>query len=313
MENIEEITTLFKFDIVGDKYKITYLGEKPFYVNFTAKLRGVNVPVQTIRYKFTIKGEWFIPGIDYTGCSVLELRNYETKEYLFEKVINPSINKKSKKQNIICIGLNKTGTTSFANSLEKLGFNLSPEGLNFMTCVQDVPYGDLNSTFSILENERYNLYEDMPYSYPFLYEKLYERRPNDIFVLTVRKDVETWIKSVIKFYPLLQQKSEKFWEDKSFMHYQWSNEKDDILLNNQSPLFHAWGIKETSNLESKLREIYLNHNQKAIEFFSKNKSNFIVIDVSKKNELKRLCNWLGVETKQNDFDWVNKNPNLDEQ
>lgn len=313
MENIQEITTLFKFDIVGDKYKITYLGDEPIYVNFTAKLKGVHVPAQTIRYKFKIKGEWFIPGIDYTGCSILELRNYETKEYLFEKVINPSINKKIKRQNIICIGLNKTGTSSFVSSVQKLGYDLSDEGLNFMTCVQDVLHNDLNSTYSLLENERFNLYDDMPYSFPLVYEKLYERRPNDVYVLTVRKDVETWVKSVIKFYPLLQNKSEEFWQDKSYMHYQWSNEKDDILLNNQSPLFHAWGIKETSNLESKLREIYLNHNQKAIEFFSKNKSNFIVIDVSKKNELKRLCNWLGVETKQNDFDWVNKNPNLDEQ
>ena len=307
MENIQEITTLFKFDIVGDKYKITYLGEKPFYVNFTAKLRGVNVPVQTIRYKYNIKGEWFIPGIDYTGCSILELRNYETKEYLFDKVINPVVSKKRKGQNIICIGLNKTGTTSFAESMQKLGFSLSPEGLNFMTCVQDVPYDDFNSTISILENERFNLYEDMPYSYPFFYEKIYERRPNDVYVLTVRNDVDTWIKSVIKFYPLLQWKNEKDWEDMSYMHYRWSNEKDDILLNNQFPLFNALGIKDTTNLELKLREIYNTHNQGAIEFFSRKKSNFIVIDVSKKNEFKRLCNWLGIETNQNDFDWVNKN------
>jgi hypothetical protein len=176
-----------------------------------------------------------------------------------------------------------------------------------MTCVQDVLFDDLNSTFSILENERYNLYEDMPYSFPLLYEKIYERRPEDVFVLTVRNDVETWIKSVINFYPLLQNKTEKEWEDKSYMRYVWSNEKDDILLNNQFPLLDAWGIKDTTNLESKLREIYNTHNQSAIEFFSRKKSNFIVIDVSKKNELKRLSNWLGIETNQNDFDWVNKN------
>lgn len=307
MESLVDVTSLFKFDIVGDKYKITYLGKPPIYINFSVKLKGLSVPVQTIRHEYQTKGEWFIPSIDYTGCAILEVRNYETKQYLFDKVINPVVSKKRKEQNIICIGLNKTGTSSFSESLQKLGYRLSPEGLNFMTCAQDVLFDDLNSTFSILENERYNLYEDMPYSFPLLYEKIYERRPEDVFVLTVRNDVETWIKSVINFYPLLQNKTEKEWEDKSYMRYVWSNEKDDILLNNQFPLFDAWGIKDTTNLESKLREIYNTHNRSAIEFFSRKKSNFIVIDVSKKNELKRLSNWLGIETNQNDFDWVNKN------
>jgi hypothetical protein len=312
MESLVNLMSLFKFDIVEDKYKITYLGEKPFYVQITAKLKGLKAPVQTIRYKFTVKGEWFIPSMDYTGCSILEISEFETKKYLFEKVINPSINKKNKGQNIICIGLNKTGTSSFISSLEKLNFKHPKEGINFMSCAQDVLHGDLNSTFSLLENERFNLYSDIPFSFPIIYEKLYEKRPNDVFVLTVRTDFETWVNSVINFYVNLQEKSKDFWEDMTYMHYKWSNEKDEILLNNEFSLYYAWGIKETSNLESKLKELYLNHNQKAIEFFSKNKSNFMVIDVSKKNELKKLCNWLGVETKQNDFDWVNKNPNLDE-
>jgi hypothetical protein len=44
-----------------------------------------------------------------------------------------------------------------------------------------------------------------------------------------------------------------------------------------------------------------------IKFFrEKNFSNFVVIDMSRKDELKRFTNWLGIKNNKQDFSWENK-------
>jgi hypothetical protein len=297
---------LFKFDIVGNKYKITYLGDNPMFILFSVKLKGINIAVQSIRFEFKMKGHWFVPDLDYTGCVSLELKEFRTNKTLFEKIIDRSLNQKVKRQNIVCIGLNKTGTSSFVSSLQKLGFDKFLEAVAIQTISQDVHHGDLNSMFSTLENERYNLYNDVPYSFPKMYEKMYERRPDDVYVLTVRSDVSKWVKSVINFYPILKNKNVESWRDKSFMHTEFVNGETRYLLNHENPLYHSWGIEDTTNLEDKLSNVYLEHIEKTIQFFSNHKSNFIVVDVSKENELFRFCDWLNIKTENNNFEWVNK-------
>jgi hypothetical protein len=38
----------------------------------------------------------------------------------------------------------------------------------------------------------------------------------------------------------------------------------------------------------------------------KNFSNFVVIDMSRKDESKRFTNWLGIKNNKQDFSWENK-------
>ena len=294
----------FDFEIVGDKYKITYLGDKPINVLITVKLRGIRIPAETIRFGFTGRGNWFIPGLNYTGCNILELRNLDDGSLLFNKVIDPKISVKVKKQNVICVGLNKTGTSSFVSSLEKIGFNRPVESFMFHTCAQDVFHGDFYTTLSSLENERYNLYRDLPFSIPGVYRTLYKHRPDDIYVLTVRENIDKWVNSVINFYPSL---SNPKMNDSSYLSTTFSNHTEDSLLNSLRVQFESWGIDNLDNLQEKLQKVYIKHNNDVINFFSQNKSNFIVLDVSKKGEFKSFCNWMGIETEQEDFDWVNKN------
>jgi hypothetical protein len=71
----------------------------------------------------------------------------------------------------------------------------------------------------------------------------------------------------------------------------------------------SWNIKHTNNLQQSLVEVYENHTQECLNFFE-NKSNFFVVEIEKKSELKKLTDWLGVENQDLDFPWINKNPNL---
>jgi hypothetical protein len=290
-----------EFIQVGDKYKILYKGQNKKYLVFTTILKGVETPIDSIRYEFNVRGEWFIPNLTYVGCSKIEIRDYLTSEYLFDKVIEPSLNRKVKKQNVICVGLNKSGTSSFVSSLNKLGFQRPYETILIQKCSADVYHDDIFSTLSLLNNERYNLFNDNPFSFPKFYEKIYQHRPNDIYVLTVRENTKKWVKSVTNFYYLNSE-----FEDKSYIETQHTNGNKTLLVNSLSPLFNSWNIRGKQNLEKQLTTIYEKHVEDTIQFFSTKKANFMVVDVSKKGELKRFCDWMNIPTESEDFDWVNK-------
>ena len=93
------------------------------------------------------------------------------------------------KPKIFCIGLNKTGTTSFGEALKKFGYGwvgMSPRYMNYYKA------GDMNSLFKVAYN--YDVLEDIPW--PLAYKELDQHFPNAKFVLTTRETPEKWLKSI---------------------------------------------------------------------------------------------------------------------
>lgn len=95
---------------------------------------------------------------------------------------------------VFCVGLGKTGTSTFAECMSRLGF-LHRTGPG--------PYGLLqwragNSDALLDLAERYDSLDDYPW--PFLYRELAERFPDARFVLTVRRDTDTWLRSLCRHY-----------------------------------------------------------------------------------------------------------------
>ena len=87
------------------------------------------------------------------------------------------------------IGLNKTGTTTLGLCFEELG--LSHTGYE-LELLRQVGRGDLQAAFATAD--RYESFEDWPW--PLIYRELAERYPEARFVLTTRKDVQTWLRSL---------------------------------------------------------------------------------------------------------------------
>lgn len=295
---------LFKFEIIGNKYKIIYLGDKPFKVYMSLRIIGVNSILRTIHHEFKGKGHWIIPTFDYRGCSLLSFRNFVTREYMFDKLIDKSLSSSAKGQNVICIGLNKTGTTSFTKAMEKVGYVSFPENELFQFVQSDLYYDDYGKLFSVLNNPQFNFFNDMPFAFPNVYKKIYEERPNDIFVLTLRKDVQSWVQTCMRFWDCF--KSPNFRMDKSFIHTYFADGSQRYLINYLTPMFEFWGLESLDNLEEKLTEIYEKHTTDCLNFFE-GKSNFFVAEIEKKGEMKRFTNWLGVNSDMEDFPWENKN------
>ena len=295
---------LFRFNIIDKKYKIVYLGDEPINVYISTKLIGFDNPYKTIRHKFEGKNHWFIPNLDLRGCSKISLRNVDTDEYMFDKLIDKRLSLTAKGQNIICVGLNKTGTTSFTKAIENLGYVKFDEENLFHFVQSEVYFDDYGKLNSILNNPQINLFQDMPFSFPNVYKKIYELRPQDLYVLTLRKDAESWAKTCLRFWECL--KIDNFRNDKSFIQTTWSDESKGQLINHLEPMFESWGLTSLENLEEKLIQIYEKHKEDC-ELFFKNKKNFITVDIEKKGELKKLTDWLGTPNKEEDFPWENRN------
>lgn len=302
-----EWLNFFRFEIVDKKYKIVYLGDKPMNVFISTKLIGFDNAFKTARHRFEGKDYWFIPNLDLKGCSTLSFRNVDTNEYMFDKLIDKRLSSTSKGQNIVCVGLNKTGTTSFTKAMEELGYVKINEEHLFNFVQSDVYFDDYGKVKSILDNPQINLFQDKPFSFPNVYKKIYELRPQDLYVLTLRKDSKSWAKTCLKFWDCLQ--SENFREDKSFIRTIWSDESERQLINFLEPMFESWGLTSLENLEEQLIQIYEKHKEDCETFFQ-NKKNFITVNIEKKGELKKLTDWLGLQNKQEDFPWENKNFNI---
>jgi hypothetical protein len=296
---------VFSFEVTEDlKIKVIYLGKKPLEVILTSTMFGGEI-FQSMDYKFYEFTHWFIPPFSYRGCSYLNIYDKKTKKNLLNWVLPSEITKSSDKQNIICIGLNKTGTTSFEKDLTKIGYNFLPTSYGALKLQTDVYHGDFYSTFSSLNNPIFDGYQDLPFSLPKVFKKIYDNRPNDIYVLTVRSDVKLWVESVKKYYNWFIKDGNPRSNDRVFNYY------NGPVLSNISnfctPTFHMWGIFSFSDLDNKLTDVYNKHNDDVINFFEqKNSKNFITLDVSKSGELFRLTNWLGVKTIGENFSWENK-------
>jgi Sulfotransferase domain len=88
------------------------------------------------------------------------------------------------------IGLNKTGTTTLGQCFERLG--LTHTGCSRELLEDFRVRGDLRATFEVAD--RFDSFEDWPW--PLLYRELDQRYPGSKFVLTLRRDPETWLKSL---------------------------------------------------------------------------------------------------------------------
>jgi hypothetical protein len=99
----------------------------------------------------------------------------------------------SKKINkIFGIGLNKTGTTTLKRCMQIFGYkhkSCSPELLKDV--IEHNKFEQLYATVN-----QYDSFDDWPW--PLIYKKLDKKYPNSRFILTLRKDVNTWLKSLKK-------------------------------------------------------------------------------------------------------------------
>lgn len=89
------------------------------------------------------------------------------------------------------VGLNKTGTTTFATCMQSLGYRHMGYRLDLL---RHFRAGNYEEIFAV--TDRYQSFDDWPY--PLMYKLLADRYPDARFVLTVRADPEAWFESLCR-------------------------------------------------------------------------------------------------------------------
>jgi hypothetical protein len=98
------------------------------------------------------------------------------------------------KNKVFCIGLGKTGTTTFGASMSHIGFKHHPTICAYgSACFRS---GNIDRLLELTKD--YDSFDDFPW--PLIYKELADFYPRAKFVLTIRSDAETWFRSVCKHY-----------------------------------------------------------------------------------------------------------------
>jgi hypothetical protein len=95
-----------------------------------------------------------------------------------------------KKQKIVCIGLGKTGTTTFSQAMIELGFKHCGHGSRLPKVGKSIGVN--------MALRYYDSFDDFPW--PYLYKKIAKQYPSSKFVLTRRSNSDAWLKSLKKAY-----------------------------------------------------------------------------------------------------------------
>ena len=173
---------------------------------------------------------------------------------------------------IFGIGLNKTGTSTFANCCSILGLKVAPFDYSLLF---DVAHNRYDRIFDIVD--RYGVFEDWPY--PLIYPLLDERYPNSKFVLTTRKSPEKWLAS----------------QKKHSLYVKPMRLENRIVYGHYYPDGH----------EKTYIDRYLEFNQHVRNYFKGRPDDLLEICWEENDGWDSLCSFLGYKARDEDIPHVN--------
>ena len=257
------------------------------------------------------KNQWRSVGTKLLeNCSFITINNEESDPSNFNRMITLLPNRKLKKLNekVICVGLNKTGTSSLTQDMGELGYNTW--GVHWDLKLSHSMYhfsnNSIGTSIDLIEKTNVDFFQDIPFSCPGISERIINLYPQCKYILTKRESPEKWVNSVKNFWGA-------FFDENGLVSRTtdrketWINGHTTSLSNYLYNMLLTWNLDSyEGNIDEKLAQVYENHNKNIVNHLESNNCDWIDIDVSKKGDFKRLTDWLGVDTIKNDFSWINK-------
>jgi len=157
-------------------------------------------------------------------------------------------------------GLNKTGTKTLGECFRTFGFHNQSYDLGLLKAWAR---GDLEEIFRV--SDRFDSFEDWPW--PLLYREFDRRYPDAKFILTLRKDPETWFDSLCRHAELTG-----------------PTEAREIVYGHRMPHGHR---------EHHIG-IYLKHQEEVTRYFSDRPGKLLVISWDRGEGWLQLCPFLGI-------------------
>ncbi len=198
---------------------------------------------------------------------------------------------------IFCIGHNKTGTTSLKKCFEDLGYKVGNQSVaeSFLYDFRDRKFSKIAEYCKTAE-----VFQDIPFSLPYLYVYLDQIFPSSKFILTVRDSADQWYESLTRFQS--QQFGNGRLPTKSVLkdsHYRWKGfpyETKGIIYNTPDNDLYNKNI---------MTKFYVSHNESIMEYFRFRTRDLLVINVSEQGAYKQLCDFIGKQPVYDEFPWEN--------
>jgi hypothetical protein len=177
----------------------------------------------------------------------------------------------TRKQRVLCVGLSKTGTTTFMEACKILGYRHKSMGF-------DDAFVNRRMLPIYLAAIRHDSFDDYPWF--FLYRYFDRHFPSTRFVLTVRSSTDIWYQS--------------------FLGHERRGGGGDLRR-------HAYGLSSPARFEKHFRDFYERHNQAVRDYF-RSDPRFIELCWENGDDWRKLCDFLDKPVPQVDFPHANKGP-----
>lgn len=203
------------------------------------------------------------------------------------------------KPKIFCVGLNKTGTTSLTREMYELGFFIGSQ-MRGTRLIREYGKRNFKPIRKLVKSSQF--FQDAPFSFPYTFIVMDQYFPKSKFILTVRDSPEQWYNSLTNFHSKLWGKdglpptAEELknapgpWPGIRYETYKILVDADDNDLYN----------------EEFLKQAYLDYNKSVIDYFKHRPEDLLILNVAEKGAYKKLCNFLNIKPKKEDFAWENK-------
>ena len=204
------------------------------------------------------------------------------------------------KEKIFCIGLGKTGTTTLEKTLFDLGYSLGIQRKGELL-VEDWAKRNFNKIIQLAHTA--DAFQDIPFCLPYTFQILDVHFPNAKFILTIRENSEEWYSSVIRFHGKLFGENKRIpptIEDLKQASYL---SKGRPYTNNR--FLYTTPENDPYN-KSYFLEYYNRHFHNVSDYFRHRSDKLIIVNVSKQEDYRKLCNFLGKVPVSDNFPWLNK-------
>lgn len=213
-------------------------------------------------------------------------------------MIHRMLNKKAEK--IFCIGVNKSGTTTIEQVFKELGYKTGNQREAELLLAD---WGKREFNKIIKYCNKADAFQDVPFSLPFTYVILDHHYPKAKFILTVRDNVDQWYNSITKFHSNL-------WGDADGVPPTRKQLKEATYIYKGRP-FDANRLQFDSPEDNPyqkeaLCKYYNTHIHNVKSYFKGMPNKLIEINVSKKQDYRKLCEFLEKEPLRDNFPWLNK-------
>ncbi|BCX49880.1 P-loop containing nucleotide triphosphate hydrolase [Haloferula helveola] len=203
-----------------------------------------------------------------------------------------------KKHKVFVIGRNKTGTTSMAAALRELGYLVGKQE-EAELLIDDWGRGDFSRIIDHCRTA--DAFQDIPFALPGTYEAVDAAFPGSKFILTVRKDAQTWYDSLTRFHTGIVGKDRLPTPDdlKEFGYREpgWIWKTHRLV----------YGIDESTLYDPRIyMEHYENYNRTVQDYFAGRPDDFLTLNVGDADAVQRLCEFLGTRKKLASMPRLNK-------